>query len=185
LPANFILTRGGGFLKPVTKFKEKYGLKSACVAGLPLYKGIGNYLGMDLITAPGETGLFDTNFKEKISTALKAFNSGYDFVFLHLKGTDVYAEESGDFIDKAKYIEAADKYLKPLLSFEGVICVTGDHATPCELKDHSTDPVPIMIVGGQSDGVGKFSEKACKNGSLGHIKGQEIMKILLKEAKNG
>lgn len=184
LPANFILTRGAGYLKDIKSFKEKYGLRAACIAGFPLYRGIGRYLGMDLVEAPGTVGLKDENIKEKIDTALRMLTNKYDFVFVHIKGTDVIAEEEGDALEKKEYLETADKSFRKLLNFKGILCVTGDHATPCILKDHTADPVPILVFGGQKDSVKAFNEKSCLRGDLGHMVGKKIMPYLIKEAKN-
>jgi 2,3-bisphosphoglycerate-independent phosphoglycerate mutase len=41
-----------------------------------------------------------------------------------------------------------------------------------------------MIVGAGSDKVKSFNEKDAPKGSLGHMKGEEIMPKLIKEAKN-
>lgn len=181
LPANFILTRGAGYIKNVKSFNEKFGLNAVCVAEAPLYKGIAKYFGMDLVDVPGATGGVDTDVRAMVKESLKLLDSGYDFVFLHLKGADVVAEEDGDHEAKLKFFERADEAFSLLLNFDGIICVTGDHATPCILSDHSEDPVPIMIIGGQIDAVSEFNERAASEGSLGHIKGAQIMPKLLKE----
>lgn len=184
LPANFILTRGAGFLKPVQKFKEKYHLRAACIAGLPLYKGIGSYLGMDVIEVEKNVDPQDSNIEAKIVKALEIIKTKYDFVFVHLKGTDVVAEEEGDFVKKTEYIERADRAMKKLLDFKGTICITGDHATPCELKDHSADPSPILITSDHPDKINAFSERDAETGSLGHLKYKEIIEAVFTEAKD-
>lgn len=184
LPANFLLTRGAGFRIAVESFQERYGLNAACIAGAPLYKGIGKYLGMDVVPVRGATGGIDTDVQAKVKTSLERLKSGYDFVFMHLKGADVVAEEEGDYYKKIAFLERSDKAFSQLLSFNGIICITGDHATPCILKDHSEDPVPIIIVGGESDTVAGFNEAEAVRGSLGHLKGSQIMPKLIKEAKN-
>ncbi len=180
LPANFILTRGGGHIKNIESFKDKFGLKSACIAGAPLYKGIGAYLGMKVINVRGATGKLDTNVKAKIKAVQKSLKKN-DFVFLHIKGTDMAAEDFGDPKMKKEFIERIDKEFSPLLKLKNVvISVTGDHATPCELKDHSNDVVPVLISREKSkDDVIKFGESECSKGSLGHIYGKDFMKILL------
>jgi 2,3-bisphosphoglycerate-independent phosphoglycerate mutase len=185
LPANFLLTRGAGFIKPVKSFYQKYHLRAVCVAGAPLYKGVGHYFGMDVVDVPGATGGFDTDIKAKVRVALEKLNSGYDFAFLHLKGTDVVAEEEGDFEKKINFLERADEAFAPLLDFSGLIMITGDHATPCILKDHSEDAVPLLISGEGKDKVAQFNEKVATQGSLGHIMGWELMGELLERAKKG
>ncbi len=194
-PANFILARGEGRLKPVQSFKDKYGLRAACVAGAPLYKGIAGYLGMKVLNVRGATGTLNTNVGAKVKASIKALKKN-DFVFLHFKGTDMAAEELGDPELKKKFIEKADKAMKQLLDLKNVmIVVTGDHSTPCELKDHSTDPVPILInnqfliSNSQSISNGqntkfKFGESECGKGSLGHIYGKDVMRIILSQNAN-
>lgn len=181
LPANFLLTRGAGFLKNVESFNQRFGLNAACVAEAPLYKGIAKYFGMDIFEVKGATGGVDTDVSAMISESLELLYSGYDFVFMHLKGADVVAEEEGDHEAKLRFFEKTDKALAPLLKFNGIICITGDHATPCVLSDHSEDPVPIMIIGGEKDDTAQFNEVHAAKGSMGHIKGSEIMPKLLKE----
>ena len=61
------------------------------------------------------------------------------------------------------------------------VCVTSDHATPCCMKNHSADPVPVMIYGGGKDKVAKYDEISAKAGSLGTIRGVDLMKIIDKE----
>ncbi len=189
-PANFILARGEGRLKPVQSFKDRYGLKAACVAGAPLYKGIASYLGMDVLHVRGATGTLDTNADAKVKASIKALKKN-DFVFLHFKGTDMAAEELGSPELKKKFIEKVDKSFSRLSGLKNVmIVVTGDHSTPCELHDHSTDPVPLLInsqfpipnarlnsQGKRSNA--KFGESECKDGNLGHIYGKDMMKKLL------
>ncbi len=184
LPANFLLTRGAGFIGEIPSFYEKYNLNAACVAGGHLYKGIAKYMGMDVINVKGATGDEKTDVKAKITKSLELLKHGYDFVFMHIKATDLISEEEGDFLKKIAFLEKADKYFKLLLDYKGVLCITGDHATPCILKDHSDDPVPIMIFGGHNDKCLKFNEKSCLNGGLGHIRGADIMGLLREESKN-
>lgn len=184
LPANFLLTRGAGYKKEAELFHTRYGLNAACIAGAPLYKGIGKFLGMDVVEVEGATGGTDTDVSAKVKKSLASLKSGYDFVFMHLKGADVVAEEEGDFRKKISFFEKADKAFGPLLKTDYIICVTGDHATPCILKDHSDDPVPILIFGGEKDAVDRFNEKDCQKGKLGHLTGAEIMPKLIKEAKS-
>lgn len=181
--ANFILTRGAGFLKKVRPFSKKYEISAVCVAGAPLYKGIAKYVGMKVLNVKGATGGTDTDVSAKVSAILSEFKKGVEFGFLHLKGADVVAEEEGDFQAKIDFIEKADKAFTKLRKYKGILVITGDHATPCILKDHSTDPVPILIYGRDSDKISDFNEVSAKSGSLGHLKGGEIMPLLIKEAQ--
>jgi len=182
LPANYLLLRGAGKFKRVKSFFQKFKLKSACIAGAPLYKGIGKYLGMDLIEIKGANGLPNTNLRGKIFSARQALGK-YEFIFLHIKAADNLAED-GKFFEKMKFIEKIDKNLKPILNLKNsLIVVTGDHSTCSLLKRHCKRPLPILIYGNGKDGVLKFSEKNCRKGKL-KIKQIGLMKKTLELAKS-
>lgn len=176
LPANYLLVRGAGQLKKVPDFKEKYGLKACCIAGGGLYKGVAGILGMDVLKVKGATGMANTNLKAKFSAARRALKK-YDLVFCHIKATDTFGHD-GDFINKKKFIAKIDKEIKPLLKEKALLAVTADHCTPCVLKDHSADPIPLLIYNNGQDAVKEFSEKACRRGKLGRIEQAKLMNII-------
>ncbi len=175
--ANFVLTRGAGAMKKVRSFREKYGLNACCIAGGGLYKGVAALVGMKVIDVRGATGTPQTNIKGKISRAVKELKGKHDFVFVHIKGTDVFGHD-GDAPAKKRFIERIDAELKPLLALEdAIVIVTADHSTPCSKKDHSSDPVPLLLWGKgiKADSVQRFGERECGKGSIGRIRGIELM----------
>ena len=64
-----------------------------------------------------------------------------------------------------------------------LVVVTGDHATPSSGPlIHSGEAVPILLAGGPnvlSDTVIAFHERAVIAGGLGHIRGADVMPLLL------
>jgi 2,3-bisphosphoglycerate-independent phosphoglycerate mutase len=62
------------------------------------------------------------------------------------------------------------------------VLITADHSTPCKLKGHSADPVPVLLCD-WSKKKGKeeksFNEKEAKNSELGKLYGKELLKLLL------
>ncbi|MEM2914863.1 MAG: phosphoglycerate mutase, partial [Candidatus Bathyarchaeia archaeon] len=87
--------------------------------------------------------------------------------------------------------ELIDKYyFEPLLNrislTETLIAVTADHSTPCTVKAHTADPVPLLISGNKikPDRVSKFGEKYCRQGEIGIIRGTEIIPTVMKFLKN-
>lgn len=178
LPANFILVREAGRLKKIPSFRQKWGMSACCIAGGALYKGIGKALAMDLIRVKGATAKADTDFLAKLKAA-KASLQKYDFCYCHIKATDNFSHD-GDFQGKKKIIEEIDKRLPVLFGIkDAMIVVTADHATPCKLKQHSSDPLPVLLFGKGRDGVKKFSERACSEGKLGKIKSIDFLKKVL------
>jgi len=176
---NYILTRGPGHFKKLESFQDKYGLKAACIAGGGLYKGLGSMFGMDVLEVEGATGMPDTDVSAKIIASKEALKS-YDFVFTHIKATDIFGE-NGDFEGKKKFIEKIDQALNGLCGLEVTIAVTADHSTPCSLKDHSSDPVPLLIYNKatEADRVEKFGERYAKEGKLGELEGKDFMNLFL------
>ncbi|MCL4386916.1 MAG: 2,3-bisphosphoglycerate-independent phosphoglycerate mutase [Patescibacteria group bacterium] len=188
MPCNYVLTRGAGELKEIPSFKEKWGLKAGAVAGAPLYKGIAKYLGMHLVEDPSFNGRVDTNLDGKVKTVLSMLNPDYrlraavySFIYLHIKGADSLAEDFGDYKKKKEFIEKIDKNFEPFLKLKDtVIMITGDHTTACGVKDHVEDPVPFLIYDKlHKDSVQKFGERACEKGSLGLVRGTDLIKKVM------
>jgi 2,3-bisphosphoglycerate-independent phosphoglycerate mutase len=98
-----------------------------------------------------------------------------------VKACDSFGHE-GDFKGKTKMIERIDRELIPILAKSGAyLVITGDHSTPCSRKAHSGHEIPIIIYGKDEriDDVKKFDEISCMKGGLGHVKGRNIMPLIL------
>ncbi|MDK2789749.1 MAG: 2,3-bisphosphoglycerate-independent phosphoglycerate mutase [Methanothermococcus sp.] len=181
--ANVILPRGVGKVPQIQPFNEKYGLKGACIAGTGLIKGIAKMLNLDVIEVEGATGTPETAFMNKAKALVEALNN-YDFVIINVKGADE-AGHDGNYELKKEVIEKIDGMLdyimKNIDKKEVYFVLTGDHSTPIEEKDHSADPIPIVIWGKsvRIDDVEKFDEFSTYKGGLGRIKGTHIMPILM------
>ncbi len=181
--ANYLLLRGPGRYRRIESIKKRYGLRAVCVAGAPLYKGVARYVGMKVVDVPGATGDKHTNLKNKIDEVNRLIKSGkYDLIFLHVKATDSFSHD-GDCLGKTKFLEKIDRIMGPKLvrlSKEHDIIITGDHSTPCKLKQHSADPVPIMITGPEvtPDRVKTFNERSCSKGRLGVVSGDKMITII-------
>ncbi len=177
--ANYILLRGAGKFKEVQSFKEKYRLKGCCIAGTGLYKGFGKFIDMKLINVKGATGGKTTNVKAKFMAAKRALKR-YDFVWVHVKATDLYGHD-GDPVGKKNFIEKVDEALEVLKKVKALKVITGDHSTPCSLKEHSGDDVPILFNGKgvRVDDCVKFGERECSEGGLQRIYGKNIIPEIL------
>ncbi|MGQ9514120.1 MAG: 2,3-bisphosphoglycerate-independent phosphoglycerate mutase [Thermoproteota archaeon] len=186
LPGNALLVRSPGMMRRMQPFKERWGFKAACVAGGKLYKGVAKMVGMDVVEVPGATGMPDTDIEAKIRASLKLLND-HDFVYLHLKGTDVCSHK-GDSRGKAEFLERFDNSLEAIDSdflSVNVLAVTGDHSTPCNRAMHSGEPVPILLAGKyvRTDEVRIFSENSASGGSIRRISGKDLMPLLLDASK--
>lgn len=180
--ANMILPRGAGKMPNLPSLDSKYGIRGAVIAGAALYKGVCSAVGMDIVEAPGATGTLSTDLDSKFKTAFEALKT-FDFVFLHIKGTDTAAHDK-DPLTKAQFLEKIDtafaKHYNPP-SDEFIVCVTGDHTTSSLTGEHRGDPVPVLISGHgvRIDQVCRFNEVDSAQGAIGRIRGIDLMNILM------
>lgn len=179
-PANIVLMRGAGEMGDFPTFEKKFGLTGSVISAASLITGIGNVLGLEHIHVDGITGSQNSNIAGKIAAAQKELRHK-DFVLVNIKGADESGHD-GLALQKKNFIEKIDSVLEPLLGEKDcIILVCADHSTPCTIKDHSADPVPVIIRGDgvRMDDVVRFDEYACAKGGLFRIRGCDLMPIAL------
>ena len=171
--ANFLLLRGFDTLRELPLFPARYQLRAQGIAIYPMYTGIARILGMDVATVAG-------GLTEELE-ALRAAWADHDFFYFHHKKADS-AGEDGDFDRKVAAIEEIDAAIPDIAALNpDVICVTGDHATPSQLRSHSWHPVPFVLWGPRVgvDRVEVFDEEAARAGGYGSIMGKDVMGLML------
>ena len=176
--ANGLTLRGFGGDPHLPTYQQVYGLRAACVAVYPMYRGVSKLVGMDIIDFSGETPAEEF-------AALKSIWADYDFFFVHIKKTDSMGED-GNFDGKVKVIESVDQALPELLALKpDVLAITGDHSTPVRMRSHSWHPVPLLLWAperGLPDEQTRFGERACILGGLGTIPATDLMSLALAHA---
>ncbi len=181
LPANAIIVRGAGQLPSAPSIREKFGLDGCCVAANALIRGVCRFAGLDLIDVPGATGTVKTDVMAKAKACVENLRK-YDFVFLHVKGTD-NASHDGDREAKIDMIERIDAAVGYIMNYADDVClaITADHATPLKVREHTGDPVPVAMWGDlvPQDDVKRYSERECAKGMLGSLFGKDVMRLLL------
>jgi len=176
LPANAVLLRDAGSELPSVKsLYARFKMRFAALTDMPVERGVARITGMQSFEAGG---LKDYTAKAKKTLELLTRFSG---VYVHLKGPDEPGHD-GDAWGKKKVIEDIDQHFfsRLLLNIDldqVVVVISADHSTPCSLKAHSADPVPLLITGGkaQKDEPCRFTEKDCMRGSLGSLIGKEVL----------
>jgi 2,3-bisphosphoglycerate-independent phosphoglycerate mutase len=179
-PANVVLMRGAGEMGHLEPFPEKYGLSGSVIAAASLITGIGSAVGLARVPVPGITGSQDSNIAGKIAAATNELATK-DFVLVNIKGADESGHD-GLVLQKKAFLERVDTVLAPLLDLKNcLIVICADHSTPCCIRDHSADPVPILIHGEgvRVDEVTRFDERSCAHGGLHRITGASLLPIAL------
>lgn len=214
MPANFLLMRGAGIEVPKLKFYKKW----MSVSYMPLEKGFAKTCGMqnfsfeyprlkklDVYSNLWEGLKKACSFSEK---TIKKNYKNFDYAYIHLKETDLPGHDNKP-LEKKEMLEYIDKTLfKFLAGFappnKVKVVVTGDHSTPCRLKAHSADPVPVLFYNRSIPRTGilrripffskkeeipemtpeteealkgvKFCESSARKGKLGSLTGKELFK---------
>ena len=176
---------GQGKKPALPAFIDEYKVKGAVISAVDLIRGIGVCADMDIIKVPGITGFTDTNFKGKAEYAVNALKD-YDYVFIHVEAPDE-AGHLGSVEEKIKAIELIDSQMMPVI-LEGLkqygeyrLLITPDHATPIELKTHSSEKIPAIIFGSdiKADDNKTYTEHI-KSPSFDLKEGYKIAELFIK-----
>jgi 2,3-bisphosphoglycerate-independent phosphoglycerate mutase len=179
LPANLVLTRDGGdHIPKLQPIRERFGPAWGCFVEMPVERGIAVLLGMDPVDAPRLST--EPDYARWAALASEALD-GFDALYVHIKGPDVPAHD-GRAEEKRDVIEVIDgaffgEVLPMIDRSRTIVAVTADHSTSCLRKAHTAEPVPLLVSGGpvQPDGTTSFGERACAAGSLGQLRGVDIV----------
>lgn len=168
--------------------KELYGIgKGAVISAVDLIRGMGVYAGLDVITVEGATGLYDTNYENKVKAALEALKD-HDFVYLHIEASDEAGHEGSLELKKKTITDLDQRVVKPLLEELShweepvAIALLPDHPTPIATRTHTAEPVPFVIYkpGMKGDGVMAFDEISAAEGAYGLLAEDQFIKQLFK-----
>lgn len=185
LPANYLLVRGAGVEAPRLKqyrqwFSTNY---------MPLEIGFSKACGMEnypfsypkLKSLDSYENLWD-GLREACAhniKYLKKYAGKYQYAYVHIKETDCSGHDNKP-VEKKQMLEYIDgtlfKFLREFAPPNNVkVVVTADHSTPCKLKTHSADPVPVLFYNMAIPRAQKFCEREARLGTLGRIMGAELL----------
>jgi 2,3-bisphosphoglycerate-independent phosphoglycerate mutase len=171
---NVITLKWFGRPKEVPSFLELHGVTGTFAAESAFLRGLGRCVGLTPIENP----------YMNVELANERLDAGDTFVYVHDKRID----EAGHTKDpnvKREVAELLDTAFTNLPIDRAIVCVTGDHATPASPNViHSGDPVPLVVAGPgvRADDVTSFGERDCAAGILGHLRGPDLMPVLLNAA---
>jgi 2,3-bisphosphoglycerate-independent phosphoglycerate mutase len=182
-PLNAVGLQRAGQKKPVAPFADKWGFKPLAIAAGCLYRGLSRHVGMEALPVT-ETDNISADLAKRLKLAHK--DRGHDFIYIHTKAPDEAAHTKDPLIKKAA-IEALDRALALALREivtdpDTLLVISADHATnSAGAMIHSGEPVPLLMVGKYTwrDQVTRFDEVSCARGSLGLVRGKELMYLIL------
>jgi len=171
---NVITLKWWGRPHDVPSFAERHGVRGTFAAESAFLRGLGRCVDLTPVENPHiDVGLVH-----------ERLDAGDTFIYVHDKRIDE-AGHTKDPHRKRESVELIDTALADLPTDRAVVCVTGDHATPA-FPDviHSGDPVPFVVAGPgvRADGVNRFGEATCAEGILAHLRGPDMMPVLLNAA---
>jgi 2,3-bisphosphoglycerate-independent phosphoglycerate mutase len=171
---NVITLKWFGRAKQVPSFRERHGLTGTFAAESAFLRGLGRCVGLTAVENP----------HVNIELVHERLDAGDTFVYVHDKRID-QAGHTKDPNVKRESVELLDGAFADLPTDRAIVCVTGDHATPASPDViHSGDPVPFVVAGPgvRADRVTEFGESTCADGILGHLRGPDMMPVLLNAA---
>ena len=171
---NVITLKWFGRPQQVPSFLERHGVTGTFAAESAFLRGLGRYVGLTPVENPHIS----------VDLVRDRLGAGDTFVYVHDKRVD-QAGHTKDPNVKRETMELLDAALVDLPTDETIVCVTGDHATPAYPSViHSGDPVPFVVAGPgvRADRVTEFGESTCAEGAFGHLRGPDMMPVLLNAA---
>jgi 2,3-bisphosphoglycerate-independent phosphoglycerate mutase len=171
---NVITLKWFGRPHRVPSFLERHGVTGTFAAESAFLRGLGSCVGLSPVENP----------HVNVTLVNERLDAGDTFVYVHDKRVDE-AGHTKDPNAKRDAVELLDGLLADLPTDRAVVCVTGDHATPASPDViHSGDPVPFVVAGPgvRADGVTEFGEATCAAGIVGHLRGPDMMPVLLNAA---
>jgi 2,3-bisphosphoglycerate-independent phosphoglycerate mutase len=149
---------GQGTRPMLPSFQSRWGLPGRLVTAVDLIRGLGVLSGIDPVEVPGATGYYDTDYEAKRDACLASL-ADRDLFVIHVEASDE-AGHNGEADRKVEALENWDRrIIGPLaeaLDDLGPwrLMLMPDHATPCALRTHTSDPVPYLIYDPADPGPG-------------------------------
>ncbi len=160
---------GQGVRPRLPSFAARFGVSGRLSSAVDLVRGLGVLTGLEVVDVPGATAGFDNDYAAQRDACLASLDDR-DFFLLHVEATDE-AGHQGDVREKVAALEAWDReVIGPLLETlpelgPHRIMLLPDHATPCALRTHTSDPVPYVLYDSERAGAGGVYTEAATAGA--------------------
>jgi len=184
-PASMIWFWGQGAATKLPSLKERFGLSGACVAAVPVVKGIARLAGLDVLDVDGATGYVETNFEGKARKGLEALKQS-DFTLIHVEAADA-ASLAGNLKAKIQALEEFDRLIvKPVREYcerhpDTRVLILPDHLVSTENRTYVRGAVPFLLYGKEiaASAVPQFSEKVAQTAEFMFEEGSKLFEYFI------
>ncbi len=157
---------GQGVKPELPSFTTTFGVRGRMSSAVDLVQGLGVLTGIDVVDVPGATAGFDNDYGAQARACIQSLKDR-DLFVLHIEATDEAGHQGRSDI-KVDALERWDTdVIGPVLDaldHDGEsyrILLMPDHATPCDTKTHSAEPVPYLLFDSTRAGTGgRYDEPA-------------------------
>jgi 2,3-bisphosphoglycerate-independent phosphoglycerate mutase len=150
---------GQGVKPALPSFAATYGVVGRMSSAVDLVQGLGVLTGIEVVDVPGATAGFDNDYGAQARACIRSLDDR-DLFVLHIEATDEAGHQGRSDI-KVDALERWDaEVIGPVvdaLTAAGEryrILLMPDHATPCDTKTHSAEPVPYLLFDSDAEGAG-------------------------------
>lgn len=183
---NYVLVKWPSTRPELPSFAETWGFTAAAASSGLFCAGLARTLGMEFrgieSSAPGE------ELYNRLLAARESLDAGFDFVLVQTKAADE-ASHAGRPARKVRTLEELDLALTAVREHfapdpDVLTILTAGHTSPSGQTDeviHSGESVPVVILGRnvRVDPVESLDELSCSSGSLGLLRGRDVMPLVL------
>ena len=182
-PLNALLLQGAGRDRFIPSLQEKWGFKGSMVASDSLILGVGRKLDMEVFPHDEGEPRKELFHKFKVSMDLMEEHS---LVVVHTRSPKMVSKRHNPW-EKVRVIEELDTafshVVEHIIPREGVLLVIwgGPSTSSGGIYLYAGEPSPLLMVGPRvrKGGSLRFDEPSLAYGSLGLLKGEELMLSIL------
>jgi 2,3-bisphosphoglycerate-independent phosphoglycerate mutase len=150
---------GQGAMPVLPSFAQTNGVTGRLTSAVDLVQGLGVLTDIEVVDVPGATAGFDNDYRAQAGACLDSL-ADRDFFLVHVEATD----EAGHQGLAGEKVEALERWDADIIGpVVGALRASGtpfrvlmlpDHATPCTLRTHTSDPVPYLLFDSERRGDG-------------------------------
>ncbi len=174
---------GQGAMPSLPSFAQTYGVEGRLTSAVDLVQGLGVLTGIEIVDVPGATAGFDNDYSAQADACLASL-SDRDFFLVHVEATD---EAGHQGLSDVK-VDALERWDTDIIGpVVGALRASGapfrvlllpDHATPCNLRTHTDQPVPYLLFDSERPGPGgTYSESGVADSTV--VAAHELMARLV------